>query len=251
MRRAFGSVLRRRVYGRTRFQWVAEALHERALLTMHGQPSTFAESGELLVIERAIRAKKAPIVVDVGANRGDYAVEVLARGPNGLSLVCIEPSRSAFAVLAERVGSDSRATLVNAAVSGEAGTAELFSEDTGSPLASLYGEGPSETVRTIRLDRLLADLDLGHIDLLKVDVEGHELAVLRGTGDAIDDVEAIQFEIGQHTMDARVYLRDFYDLLGGTFAFYRILRDGLRPLGQYRVLHESFIGGNYLALREH
>jgi hypothetical protein len=48
----------------------------------------------------------------------------------------------------------------------------------------------------------------------------------------------------------RVFLRDFYDELGG-YSLYRMVVDGLAPLGPYRArTHELFFGHNILAIRD-
>jgi hypothetical protein len=48
----------------------------------------------------------------------------------------------------------------------------------------------------------------------------------------------------------RVFLRDFYQVLEG-FSFYRMVVDGLAPLGTYRArTHELFFGHNIVAIRD-
>ena len=46
---------------------------------------------------------------------------------------------------------------------------------------------------------------------MKIDVEGHELDVLKGFGELIKKVRLIQFEFGGTNIDSKTYLRDFWE----------------------------------------
>ena len=60
----------------------------------------------------------------------------------------------------------------------------------------------------------------------------------------------IQFEFGGCNIDYRTYFRDFYYLLKENYKIYRILKDGLFELKQYKESYEIFINVNYLAIRK-
>jgi len=57
----------------------------------------------------------------------------------------------------------------------------------------------------------------------------------------------VQVEFGGTAIDARVYLRDFFDLLGNDFAIHRIVRDGVVPV-TYSEWFEVFVTSNFLAI---
>jgi hypothetical protein len=84
---------------------------------------------------------------------------------------------------------------------------------------------------------------------LKIDVEGHELNVLKGAAELLSSrrINFIQFEFGEADIDSRTYLRDFFDLLSDNYDFFRIVPHGLRPIGAYSSAHEVFATINYLA----
>ena len=133
---------------------------------------------------------------------------------------------------------------------------ELLSTSNADGMASVYArQRPglvwdwSETVRIRRLDDVCAEEAIERIDLLKLDVEGHELAVLEGASRMLaeDRVRMVQFEFGGTALDARVYLRDFFRLLEPRFCLFRILRDGLAPI-EYDERWEIFTTANYLAV---
>lgn len=65
---------------------------------------------------------------------------------------------------------------------------------------------------------------------------------------AEDRIGAVQFEMGENSIDARIFLRDFFEVLGPSFRTHRVLRDGLLPL-TYSSKEEVFALANYLSLR--
>jgi FkbM family methyltransferase len=133
------------------------------------------------------------VVVDVGANIGLYSLAAAARGASVHAFEPVPSTADRFERNLElNPGFD--VTLRRCAVSGVSGSLALFSEsfDRYSGHASAHApdaEGSySVTVPAVTLDAALADLD-DPIRLVKVDVEGHEAAVLRGAGQVFDRLE--------------------------------------------------------------
>lgn len=87
------------------------------------------------------------------------------------------------------------------------------------------------------------------VDILKIDTEGHELAVLRGAHGLLarGAVGYIQFELGVANLDTRTFLKDFVDLLEPGYRIYRILRDGLDAV-RYSAKEELFYEANFYAV---
>jgi len=57
------------------------------------------------------------------------------------------------------------------------------------------------------------DKQIRRIHLLKIDVEGHELEVLKGFDEKLRDVDHVQFEYGGTYLDAGISLRQVIDYL--------------------------------------
>ena len=124
-----------------------------------------------------------PVVLDVGANIGNHA---LAFATRAAEVHAFEPAPTLCAVLRENVRQNA---LVNVwvhevALSDARGTATLQVNLTGnlgaSSLEPCSGEGQPVEVRTLTGDAFVTQRGLGHVDLIKIDVEGHEDSVLRG-----------------------------------------------------------------------
>ncbi|WP_051471563.1 FkbM family methyltransferase [Patulibacter minatonensis] len=144
-------------------------------------------------------------VVDVGANRGQFAVMASHRWPDA-QLVCFEPLPEPRGLLQQALGGHARLRVVDAAVSDEEGTAEFHisrSDDCSSllPVTDTHIETfpdsvavESVPVRIVRIDAVL-DAPIARPALLKIDVQGAELGALRGAVGVLDQFDAILVEV--------------------------------------------------------
>ena len=144
-------------------------------------------------------------VLDVGANRGQFALIAARRWPEA-RLVCFEPLPHARAVLERVLRRHRRFDVVDAALSDHKGMAQLHvagADDSSSllPITQLQVEtfpGTEEVstlqVRTLRLDEEVAPGTIDRPALLKIDVQGAELSVLRGAVGLLPDLDAILVE---------------------------------------------------------
>lgn len=125
------------------------------------------------------------VFIDVGANVGVYSL--LAAGIPGVDVWAFEPSSEAAGRLRENVALNSlgsTVTVVQAAVGAGAEKAELTTgKDTVNRFASSQedGEGRTEPVEVVALDDAIASETWALVRLLKVDVEGFEELVLKGS----------------------------------------------------------------------
>jgi FkbM family methyltransferase len=125
------------------------------------------------------------VFVDVGANVGTYAM-VLARhvGESG-KVIAIEPHPVTHARLAfNNAASGYTQTKLVAAAAGPA-DGELMIETDGDNLGASHivsGEASGKAIKvpSLRLQRILDDAGVTHVDALKIDVEGFEDRVLTG-----------------------------------------------------------------------
>jgi FkbM family methyltransferase len=156
---------------------------------------------------RLLRTLGVDLVLDVGANVGQFGARLRRSGYTG-AIVSFEPMASAFAALGARAASDSRWTALNMGlgdrsgpallhVAGNSGSSSLL-EMLPAHLSAAPGSAyvGTEAVQIRRLDELADEL-LGayRFPCLKVDTQGFELAVMRGAGDHLGRMAMLRLEL--------------------------------------------------------
>jgi FkbM family methyltransferase len=169
-----------------------------------------------------------------------------------------EPSPTNVERLQRRFAADAGVHVVASAVADATRQATLYADRAGSGMGSLAARdlrhrglsfSHRETVSVIRFEDYWAQhMGRRPLDIVKIDIEGFELAALHGFGDALAATRVLQFEFGGCNIDTRTYFRDFWDSFRTRgFALYRITPFGLHRLKRYRESDEFFSTTNYVA----
>ena len=154
------------------------------MLVNHGE----YEPQELTIIESL--AKFCHVVFDIGANVGWYTLHLaqLLRETGG-KVYAIEPVPQTFAELTRNIQLNGYSDMVhpfNLALGDSDGIAKLYIPSySGSAAASQRQLLPDDTYQTIEcqvvtLDAFVSEHQIDQLDLIKCDVEGAELFVVRG-----------------------------------------------------------------------
>ena len=135
----------------------------------------------------------------------------------GAKIYCFEPSTNAVSRLLEKFQLDDRVTVVPTAIGSRNQQRTLYSDSSGSVLASLYKRrldhfdidfSFEEIVPVTTLDDWNRDLSI-EPDIIKIDVEGNEFEVLMGGPEILQKTCVVQFEFGGSNVDSRTYWQDF------------------------------------------
>jgi FkbM family methyltransferase len=217
----------------------------------------FETNGELTVAR--VLLPHSRVVFDVGANVGDWVAMAVGIQPDA-QYHCFEPSGATFRRLSQReLPPNVQRNHFGLGSRSEERTLFLFGEAVGSN--SLYarvgGEDhqlTQETVALRTLDEYCAANAIAEIDFVKIDVEGHELSVLQGASRMLSRgaIGVVQFEYGGTYIDARVLLKDVWELIGssgGQYSFYKIYPDRPRRVPEYRQTLETYQYSNWLIVR--
>lgn len=215
------------------------ALNQVGILNSGSMETT----GERYFLERYLPTRRDPVVFDVGACSGSYSSTIRSISPSA-KIYAFEPHPGSFQRLKTALAGTG-VTMVQTALGAENGGARFYdyADQNGTSHATLYediiqqihkGKSAAIDVSVRRLDDLLPELGVEHIDFLKVDTEGHELAVLRGAARAIADgrVDAIQFEFNETHVISRTFFKDFWDFLPN-YCFMRLLPRGVIMIHNY------------------
>jgi FkbM family methyltransferase len=253
------------ILGLSQFQWLFEGLHLLALqgknIGLIGKPQ---ESGELNAIRHFLNTTLNDgklIIFDVGANVGDFSTIILNLLKSREAVIySFEPSAFTFKKLQDNL-KDTGVLLYNFGFGDECKKLKLFYEQEGSGLASVFQRrldhagvkiNLSEEIEIKTIDAFCLQNGIKYINYLKIDAEGNEFNILKGSERMLNDrtIDFIQFEFGGCNIDSRTFLQDFYYLLHTKYQIYRILKNGLYPIKKYRETEEVFVTTNYLAQRK-
>lgn len=218
-----------------------------------GSGSSLERSGEMGVVEMFARSDLPKIFVDVGANVGDYTAAVATAVPS-VAIHCFEAAPDTAADLVERFAGDGRVVVNALGLSDREETHIINVPAHSSGIASFYDHigddiARTETIQCTTLDVYCEGRGIREIGLLKVDVEGHELAVLRGANRLLSSraIKAIQFD-GGASYNSRIFFRDFWHLFTHHgYRIHRVLPFGLAPVTSYRDRDEACLPTIYLA----
>lgn len=202
------------------------------------------------------------VFFDVGANIGNYSLLIRSIAKS-INIYAFEPHPKTFKKL-ELQGQEHNYVTINAACSDVEGKLKLYDyqgEKDGSSHASLYqnaieqlrqADSDSWEVSVITIDQFVKENNIDKISLLKIDTEGNELKVLKGSKESIKNniIDIIHFEFNEMNVFSRVFMKDFYEILED-YCFYRMLPDGLVHLGNYNPLTwEIFAYQNIVAIHK-
>jgi FkbM family methyltransferase len=142
------------------------------------------EIASLALISRLLLDAKC--FVDVGGHVGQYALTAAkVMGRNG-NVIVVEPNPRTFSYLVRNIKLNGlhNTTAILGAASGQGGLLrmQLPPDDNWgvSRKAATSGEVGDYLVPAFKLSDLVQELNVPPIDVLKVDVEGHEMEVLKG-----------------------------------------------------------------------
>lgn len=143
------------------------------------------------------------IVFDVGANDGRTVQRLQEHLPSP-RILAFEPVMSTFQVLTERTAGLANVRCFRLALGAEAGRREIFLNESAAVNSLDPGWGAStgtEAIEMTTVDHIVAQEGIAHIDLLKIDAEGHDLEVLKGAQAALRQarVRIIMVEVGFST----------------------------------------------------
>jgi len=192
-------------------------------------------SGEKHLLKLVFKQFSNPVVFDIGANRGTYTLECLKINPN-CKIYSFEPHPENFNILKKQankhkfipvnlgVSSENKEFILYGSEKDDEG---VFSSFHSEVLNDIYKEKPLEyKVQAIKVEDFIKEKGIDHVNLMKIDTEGHNLEVLKGAKNLIDNgkIDVIQFEFNEMNIISRSFLKDFIEILKN-YCFYRLLPD--------------------------
>lgn len=154
-----------------------------------------------------LKTSEIDVVLDVGANAGQFATQLRRAGYHG-KIISFEPLSSAYQTLAEASASDAKWTALRCALGSQPGSAEIFvsKNSWSSSMLSLLPKHTNaapdskyidkETITVQTLDALF-DEHVGKEErvFLKIDTQGYTKQVLSGATVSINRISGLLVEM--------------------------------------------------------
>ncbi len=231
-------------------------LAKRCGYEIMGYPRAFATSRSL---NGLLHQEQINLILDIGANTGQFAGELRAGGYNG-RILSFEPQALAHAQLRRQSEGDANWTIAErTAIGAEAGSVEIHISGN-SVSSSILDMLPShseaapqsnyvstESVSVNRLDDLctLTSVDRA---LLKIDVQGYERPVLDGAQQVLGSCRAVIVEMSLVPLyEGQVLAKELWDLLAARGFEAWSLEPGIRHPQTGRMLQ---LDGVFVCSRE-
>ncbi len=193
---------------------------------------TLKYSTSIIHIEKILKGKLNPIILDVGSHRGETINKILLLNKNSI-LYCFEPSKSNYKFIKNKYKKMDNIHIFNIGLGNKKQIAKFY-ENKASPISSFkkldlknqiesswgiknikYSKVYNSSINTI--DSWLKEKSIKKIDILKIDVQGSELDVIKGSKETLNKgiIKYILLEI----IFVRVYenqpkLSEIYSILG-------------------------------------
>lgn len=212
-----------RVAGRMPLRWIAPPSrlvafrsnpYPLSISVQSGGLSTWYEIALLEAYAAVVqqRPQLGSVVIDVGANIGVFSLWAANLIGKTGRLVAIEPNPVSYLHLQRSLHSLTPPVDSVSVACGEYETDAVLHFEAGftvsSSLESFVEADESANIHVRRLDSILEELGIDHIDMLKVDVEGAEESVLRGADRllAVTDRIAVETTEGELGSGVRTFL---------------------------------------------
>lgn len=243
-------------------------LHRTLLKLENKGNADFSTNGEGYFMEQVVEyysQKKEPVIIfDVGANIGTYSLlfsTYAKKAALSFTIHLFEPIHSSFTELKKKIAEGPTQNIIcnEYGFSDSEMETKMYYDSAGSSLASLYKRNlavynismdKAETIKLRRADAYIEEHQIKKIHLMKIDVEGHELSVLRGLGKYLrpDFIDFIQFEYGGCNIDSQTTLFDLYKILKDAgFTICKIMPNHLETFLSNKSM-DDYVYANFVAI---
>lgn len=179
----------------------------------------------------ATKVPKQPfeVIFDVGANVGQSCIPYAEALPNA-EIFAFEPVVSSFMTLVENCKSAKNIRAFNIGLSDEEKVVHISSAENSTMNRIINNPTSSSTkITTETINNFVIKNAIPRINFLKIDTEGHDLAVLKGCGPSLEIIDFVQCECSANAYNT--FHTSFVDIFNFMTLsnFYLFIIDGQTP----------------------
>jgi FkbM family methyltransferase len=213
-------------------------------------------NGEITVLKNIARMNPN-IIVDAGANVGDYSLLANQIMP-ACKIYAFEPVEDTFQHLLSNVKDLKNVVPIKKGLFKENCelAINLFASNEHSSIYDIeglpIGSEQQQKIELVRGDDFIRDNHIASIDFLKLDVEGAEFDALLGFENAIKQgtIKAVQFEYGYINISTKKLLIDYYTFFEANGYILGKVFPKIVEFRKYHFKYEDFIGPNFIAVKK-
>jgi FkbM family methyltransferase len=155
------------------------------------------------------------VFFDIGANFGMYTLAVHDKFGKNVDIHCFEPEHDAFRRLSQSRLLNKAKWELNKFALGEQNGWTRITNSLGGYNHIVQSGSEGDLIPVMTLDEYLLQSQIKKVKVVKIDVEGFELFVLKGAKNALKDktFENIIFEVDDHQKRYSVKAEDYKELL--------------------------------------
>jgi FkbM family methyltransferase len=221
-------------------------------------------NGELLVqktILKCFPSDRDLVVFDVGANVGEWSMQLLRMGGRSNSFLhAFEPVSSTMQMLKQNLyglNTGWKFLPIQRALSDRDGISQMFVIEEGCGINAITPDPKlaikrTETIQLTTVDDYCKVNNIPEIGLLKIDAEGHDLFVIRGARQLLSQnrIDVIQFEYNFRWIWSRTTLFEVFEYVNQMgYRVGKVTPKGIEFYDFWDPELEKFVEGNYLICR--
>lgn len=202
-----------------------------------------------------------PVILDIGANQGEWTRALIGqykltnrRAPR---IHAFEPVIDSYLLLANNLQQyveSGIVVLVNAGASDERRQSEISITGYAAGTNALQPDPtlpdlPKQRVNLWSIDTYCKENNIDHLSYAKIDVEGHDLYVLKGANHMMkrQAIDCLQFEYNHRWIWSRTFLRDAFIIAEAHgYVIGKLTPIGVELYERWHPELEKYVEGNYL-----
>ncbi len=210
-------------------------------------------NGEMFLMQNFIKENYK--VLDVGAGDGKWSQALLTFHKN-IFLDAFEPSKKRYSQILMKelpirafnfaFGDKNEEVMLHHGVVGGSNSIHLSKYEPSNNSA--------EKIFVLPIDEWCSKENIHHIDYLKIDVDGHELSVIKGAEGLLKRgaINFIQFEYGPNYIDAGIMLKDIFEFIQSrnfNYTLFKVYPQHIEKVERYHYKHENFDLSTWLIVK--